>query len=320
MAAAWKTRIEKTVGDLAGLVAALEKSDVPYLVMDDARSALSLYPDRALRPIQSIGLLIRENNWDAVIRLCEEQGFERDIRDPDFEKGVEALEYYQYFSPCRLRNEHGTELLLAFRLFDLGKPEAEEAAWMSATRVECEAITFTGIGLEDHLLRMCMRLNMTRFERPLFAVDAGLLLAQRGGEIDWAYVDSRARSRSAYPAVYCAGHWVRDALLCGGAFRMSPPPGRLRRRLFETIWRPGRSGLLEGKRIRLHRFRFYFLECGTIPEKLNLVVKIITPRKQWVSAFFGAPYKPWLKLKFIALTFRERLGMPLSRGEDLHYQ
>ena len=123
-----------------------------------------------------------------------------------------------------------------------------------------------------------------------------------------------------YPALYCAGDWVWDTLVHGAAFPLARSPGRIRRKIFDLIWRPGRPGLLAGKQVRLHRFRYYFIESGKLPEKLRLVATIVSPRPEWVSAFFGSPYRPWLKLKFIVNTFRSRLGTPLSRGEDLHYQ
>jgi hypothetical protein len=320
MAAAARTRNETVIGDLSTLVAAFEEKRLSYMVMDDARSALALYPDPGLRPIETITLLVREQDWDEITGICGGLGYERDIRDPEFNGGDEALEYYQHFSPCRLRNERGTELVLTFRLFDLGGPESEEAAWSNAQRIEGGAVECMVTGLGDHFLRTCMRLNMTRFERLMYAVDAGLLMSQHGGEIDWAYIDARARARSMYPALYCAGDWVRSTLAPGATFPLGPPPGRIRRNIFELIWRPGRPGLLAGKRIRLHRFRFYFIESGRVPDKIRLVTKIVSPRPDWVSAFFGSPYKPWLKIRFIVNTFRYRLGTPLPRGEDLHYQ
>jgi hypothetical protein len=316
LSASSRLRSETVLGDLSVLAEHFDKREVPYLVMDDAVSALSLFADPAIRPVEAISLLVRENDWETIVELCGELGYKRDIRDPDFHSGDDALDYYQYFSPCRLRNKKGTELDLTFRLFDLGDPEPEEAAWRHARKIGGGDIKFKGIGLEDHFLRTCMRLNMTRFERLLFAVDAGVLLSQHGDEIDWAYIEKRARARSFYPAFYCACDRVRSLLGSTTVLGMTSSPGKVRRKMFDMIWHPGRLGLLTGKPPRLHRFRFYFLESGTLPEKLRLVSKIITPRPEWVSAFFGRPYKPWLKIKFIVHTFKHRLGMPVAQGED----
>lgn len=318
--ASLKTRSEMTFEDLRELARRFNGEEVSFLIMDDILSALSLYPDPSARAVESINLLVRESDWKSIVTVCGELGYERDLRDPEFENGDEALDYYQYFTPCRLRNEKGTQLALSFRLFDLGDPEPEEAAWRHAGEIDAGDFKLMGLGREDHFLRTCMRLNMTRFERLLLTVDAGLILSSHGDQIDWDYIEERARARSFYPAFYCACDRVIDSFAFPTMRRMTPVPGKARKRMFDIIWRPGRLGLLAGRQVRFHRFRFYFLESGTLAEKVRLVARLAAPRPEWVSAFFGRPYKPWLKYKFVVQTFTSRHAMPLEKRKDLRYQ
>jgi hypothetical protein len=63
---------------------------------------------------------------------------------------------------------------------------------------------------------------------------------------------------------------------------------------------------------RMHRLRFYFLEMGSWREKLQFFAALLSPKPEWVAAFFDRPCRPWLKLRYVMLTLRNRVGFRLT--------
>jgi hypothetical protein len=297
----------------------LRSDGIPFLFMGDILSAFVLYPSPRLRPIGRVDVLVREGDWKKSIDVCRAVGFMRESRDPDFRDGNEALFYYQNLSPCTLLNEKGIVLDLKFRLLALDAPESHNGVWQRGRALAGDDGGATRVSLEDQLFRTCVHLAMSRFERLLLAVDAGLILARHGGELDWTYIEKIARERAFYPAFYFTLETVTNALGLGRLPAGLSRPHLVRQKRFEFLWRPGRLGRLPRKPTRLRRFRFYFLESGIGSDRIRVLSRLLSPRPEWVSAFFGRPCTPWLRLKFVILAFTNRLGRPPSRGEGLRY-
>lgn len=291
---------------------------VPFLLTDDVLSALVSYPSPVLRPIERVGLLIHERDYRKAVDICGALGFKRGITDPDFRDEKEELFYRQNVWPCTLVDQSGTELDLICRLLDLGVPDDREKAWDRARSLDRDGVVAMRLSLEDQLLRSCARLVMSRFEKLLFAVDAGLLAAGYGDELDWWYIHENAEKKSYYPAFYYA--FERIVIAFGLPTRAGlPNPGKTRKKIFEILWHPGCLGQLPNGPTRLHRFRFYFLENSKWSEKLRVLSGLLAPRPEWVSTFFGRPCKPWLRFRFVILAVTNRLGTVLGK-EGLRFR
>lgn len=93
-------------------------------------------------------------------------------------------------------------------------------------------------------------------------------------------------------------------------------PGALRRNFFDAVWRPQRLGKLGEKPPRSHRYRFCFLENGTLSERFRVFRSLVIPRREWVAGFFERPCNPWLRARFTVLAFRYKLESPAENGEN----
>jgi hypothetical protein len=285
---------------------------VPFLIADDVVSALVSYPSPVLRPIERVGILIHERDYRKVVDICSALGFRRGITDPAFRDEKEELFYRQNVCPCTLIDDMGTGLDLICRLLDLGAPEDGERAWDKARSLDRDGVVAMRVSLEDQLLRSCTQLVMSRFEKLLFAVDAGLVAAGYGDEIDWWYIQENAEKKSYYPAFYYA--YERVAVAFGLPTPAGlPNPGKTRKKIFEILWRPGCLGQLPNGTTRFHRIRFYFLENSRWSERLRVFSRLLAPRPEWVSTFFGRPCKPWLRFRFVILAVTNRLGRALGK-------
>jgi hypothetical protein len=86
-------------------------------------------------------------------------------------------------------------------------------------------------------------------------------------------------------------------------------PGGVRKKIFGVIWHADYDSFAMRRPERLHRYRFYWFEMGNWRDKLRFIGALLSPRPEWVAAFFDRPYNPWLKLKFVLLTVRNRVGL-----------
>ncbi len=301
-------RNERFLAALRAVTRRLRERRVPCLLVDDTLAAMSLYPRHRLRPIESLDALIHESDWDTFVDACRSLGFRRNPNDPVFVDGKEAMLYYQYFSPCMLRGDKGISVGVKFRLVDAGHPPGNETAWLYGKRLgrELEAMR---VSYEDQLIRSCIGFNMTGFGRLLHAVDAGRIIARHGEALDWSYVEKVGRDRSIYPALYFSCETVMNMFRFPPKKRVLPHPGKVRGKIFDMAWQPGRLGAQAERTVTLHRNRFCFLENGTSGEKFKLAMNLFNPRSAWVAGFFDRPSRPWLKWKFTLLALANRLGL-----------
>ncbi|MDH3215724.1 MAG: nucleotidyltransferase family protein [Candidatus Krumholzibacteria bacterium] len=299
--------------DLLATTRVLSKSfaerKIEALFVNDVALPHSLYPSVQLRPVERIEVLLKEGDWSAVIDCCSSNGFRFSDRQPRFRDGREALRYYQYFAPCCLENDKGDQLYLRLRLLDLGATDEAEATWQRQRAVGDGLSEVRSIGLEDQLIQSCLTYNMMCFDKLLHAVDIGLILTRFGSQLEWPYVAKRLRSALVYPAgCFTLGNVIRWLRLDGVATELEPP-GILRKKIFALLWHADYDTFATRRPGRFHRIRFCMLEVGSWREKLNFWWRIIAPKSEWVAAFFGTPSRPWLKLKFVILTLKGRVGV-----------
>jgi hypothetical protein len=310
LASASSSLTDDLLATAASLASQLEKGGIECLFLGGARLAGGVYPNARLRPVERIDALVREDDWPAVIERCQKEGFRLGPGNPLCRTGDDALAYYQHFAPCVLEDDKGERLSLRMRMFDLGETEGTEPAW---DRGRKSARTGVGhVGPEDELIHSCLTYNMTDFGKLLHAVDIGLIVNRFRDDLDWDYVKERLESKSVYTAVFFTlsnvVHWLK---LDRSAIGLESP-GRVQKRVFDTLWHADYDSFAMRRPERVHRLRFYLFEVGRWREKLRFFAALMSPKPEWVAAFFDRPYRPWLKLKFVMLTFKNRVGLRLT--------
>lgn len=304
LAVATATLSKERLAAADALTAGLHERGVEVLLMRDIVYPRSVYPATGLRPVEVLEMLIKEADYSAVLQVCEGVGFSRGPRTPEFERGADAMHFHQHYGPCVLGSDKGDHLRLRFRLFDVGAPEPVEASWRRSV------LPGEGgpreLSIEDQLIASCMTYNMTHFDKLLYAVDIGLILTRR--ELNWNYVRERLRSRSAYAAGFFSLQHAARALKLGPQAVKLKSPSLIRRNLFFFAWSGADTDLVAGRILPNHRLRYCFLEMDGWPERLRFIASLLFPKPQWVAAFFGRPYTPWRRIKFVVLALRNRVG------------
>jgi hypothetical protein len=290
------------------LAAAFESRVVDYMFLGDMVVADTVYPEKDVRPIEWLEVMVRESDYVSAVHACREVGFRTSERAPKFRDGNEALRYHQYYASCVMQSGGGDRLGLRMRLFDVGEPEPTEAAWGRARRVGA-VFNLRTVGIEDQLIHSCITYNMTDFDKLLHAADIGLMLTRCERDLDWDYIEARLRPRWVYPSVFFTLRNVIQWLSLQRASCKLADPWPHRRRIFETVWHVDYNSFAMRRPKRCHRFRFGLFEIGGWDEKRRFLVALLSPSREWVADFFGRPYQPWLRLKFIVLALRNRIGL-----------
>jgi Uncharacterised nucleotidyltransferase len=288
------------------LVTRLRSDGIDCLPIDDVLLAGTAY-ELGLRPVQKIDILIREGQWTAALACCRDEGFELTPGSPRFTDGTEALDYHQHYPACTLQNKSGDPLRLHMRVLDVGKPGAIEPAWNRAA--EDPATGAGQVSAEDQLVRSCIHFVMTDFARLLYAVDIGLFLCRTATSLDWDYIEDRLHAKTVYAPVLLTlestARWMRlDPRRIG-----LPIPGRVRRRLFHTMWHVNTESFVERRPHEFHKLRFTLLAVGRWKDKVRFLGALFSPRREWVAAFFDRPYHPWLRIRFVVLVLKGRVGL-----------
>lgn len=300
---------EEMLDTTHALADAFAARETELRVLGDVALATMTYGEAGLRTIERIELLVAEMRWSSVLDACRSVGFRTDAPLPLFRNGVNAMHYFQYFPPCVLDNERGDRLHLRLRLFGMGEPEVAERAWERRRKLTGSLDGVAGTSREDQLIHSALEYNITGFGRLIHAVDIALVLSERGDAIDWGYVEDRLMERNTW-AAFCSTlqNVVRWLKLPPGALPFAGP-GPVRRRIFDLTWPAGRNAFAIRRGDGQHRLKFCLMESGTVREKLAFLHRMLSPRREWVTAFFRRPYRPWLKLKFVILVLRSRVGI-----------
>jgi hypothetical protein len=278
------------------------KAGIAAMWIDGVRVANTVYPQKYLRPVEHIDLMVREQDWESTVDILERASFRRPSGAPLIRTAGDALDYHQYVVPCVMENERGDRLIVRFRVFDMGQPEREELAWERAATHE----GVVHLGDEDQLIRSCCTFAMTRLARLQYAADIGRILHCHGDELDWEYIIARLRARSSYNAVFFTMSYVAELFGTPDWTIHLPRPAAWRRRFFEFMWYPTGGGVTPGDRAPKHRMRFHLLETGTPREKTRFLRRILFPRRRWVESTFGHPARPWDAVRFVHATVKSR--------------
>lgn len=306
LASAASSLSTELLGTSESVIERLSNRGIGCFVIDDVLLAGTIYPKPGLRPVQKIDVLIHEGDWRAALDCCREEGFALIPGSPRFDDGAEALDYHHHYPACTLQNDSGVALSLHMRVLDVGKPGAIEPAWNRA--VVDPANGFGHISIEEQLIRSCLHFAMTDFSRLLDAVDIGLSFGH--ADLDWEYIEDRLHAKTVYAPVLLTlestVRWLRlDPRRIG-----LPMPGRVRRRRFHMMWHVNTESFVMRRPRQFHKLRFTLFEVGRWKDKIRFVGALLTPRREWVAAFFGRPYHPWLRIRFVLLALKGRVAHP----------
>lgn len=208
---------------LAEVLAACARQQVPVLVLKGAVLAPAVYPDAALRPMNDIDLLFRPADLPRVHTMLEQLGYEGKHHRADQGPGItKHLSTYRrpgrtgstpnpYLSAegDRTIEPHGS---LEESWFGL-KVDITPGVWARAVPVTLHGQPASRLAASDMVLHLAVHAAFHFIMKTSVFVqlyDVGRVLAAWQAELDWGQALTLARDAAAQPFVYAGLYWARS--------------------------------------------------------------------------------------------------------------
>jgi hypothetical protein len=180
----------QVLGDALRALGALRK---PVIVLKGALLAETVYPERALRPMNDIDLLVREEELENAETHLLRGGFERaaDPRTPDELRQQHHHWVFRHTAPIF----GGIPVELHWRLHPPGYPFRAILGdlWGRAVPTRVAGFDVLGLAPEDLLLHLCTHLCRHRFRTGLIGLcDIAAVISRHGDRIAWPRLQTRA--------------------------------------------------------------------------------------------------------------------------------
>jgi hypothetical protein len=170
---------------LADVVAALAGADVDALLVGEAVSVLSDYPEVSTRPIPALQIAVRPAAFDQAARLLAELGWRMqshqfDLLSARHRVWGSSVIFYTKGGPSLRLHQH----LLA----DVPNPVADELLWSKACSLRVNDVVAQTLSPADRLAMICLSAHTMG---PVALADVALLL--RRESVNWERLLSLAR-------------------------------------------------------------------------------------------------------------------------------
>jgi hypothetical protein len=178
---------------LRGVLDAFAAAGIPVMVLKGAMLANTVYPERALRPMNDIDLLVREETLDQADAVLRRNGFEAEPGRRSREALKEAFHHWRFRSRSPGLVEIPVEL--HWRLDPPSWPwEADLVAmWQRAAPLSIAGAPALVLAPEDLLLSLCLHICRHRFRGGLISLcDIAAVTAFHRRRIDWEQMERRA--------------------------------------------------------------------------------------------------------------------------------
>ncbi len=176
----------------------LSAERTPVIVLKGAALAELVYPQRALRPMADIDLLIREEDLEGAERRLRSIGYEV-AHDPQTKEELRQRHHHWVFRSAR-PDVGGIPVELHWSLDPPGRPVAWDvrALFERATPASIAGADALVLGPEDLILHLCLHLCRHRFNGGVIALcDIAATVSHYDGRLDWAKVEARATESGA---------------------------------------------------------------------------------------------------------------------------
>jgi hypothetical protein len=305
---------ERRMRTMNRAVTRLVRAEVKVALCGEARMA-EFHAGDALRPVNTIELLIDEHDTARAMRVLEEEGYGLSHAHPVFgetryggrvseRRASELVAYHHYFAPLVLRNVQGDTIGLRLRLSATDHPREAETAWSRVTSMRMGGEEIPAVALEDHLVDLCVRAGATALAELLWIVDIGRLVSLRADALDWDRVEVRAREQRVYGSVRYTLRHVCNLMRIPDAARRLRPAGIATEPLMDVWWRPDEIDYGDLPARRAGGFLYGLLWSGGLVSKLRWAWRHLNPEPRWVRNRLNERPTLWRRLKF-ALVVRD---------------
>jgi len=185
---------------LGQILEALAAEGIPAIPLKGAMLADTAYPERALRPMNDIDLLVSEQDLDRTELGLRRIGLEL-THDVEEKRDLKRRHHHWVFRGPILS---GIPVEVHWLLDPPGSPFRVDTAalWQRAVPTRIAGVDALGLSPEDLLLHLCTHAARHRFNGGLlFLVDVAAAIRHYGDRIDWARLATRAAEWGADPHV-----------------------------------------------------------------------------------------------------------------------
>jgi len=178
---------------LQGVLEALAAAGIPVIALKGAVLADTIYPERALRPMNDIDLLVREEALEQADAALRRSGYEAEPGRWTREALKAAFHHWRF----RSRSPGSAEIPVEvhWRLDPPSWPwQADPVAlWQRAVPLSIAGAPALALAPEDLLLSLCLHICRHRFRGGLISLcDIAAVTAFHRPRIDWEQLEQRA--------------------------------------------------------------------------------------------------------------------------------
>jgi hypothetical protein len=209
---------------LGNIADAFRDEDIPVIALKDVQLAAEVYPDRALRPMGDMDLLIRKQDFVRAANTLTDLGFQRrPSRDmPYTRRYASGLGFWRDSDAVWLDLQWG----VAQREWDLHSEGhftyRVDRMWESAQRFDVDGHELLAPSPDEMLFHLCLHLEGHEYSELILFADIVELLRHVGTDFDWQRFCESVRLHGAQSTVYYV------LLISERLFRVTLPDGLLR--------------------------------------------------------------------------------------------
>jgi len=203
-------------GALKMVLEALSAGRTPVIVLKGAALAETVYPERALRPMADIDLLIREEDLEKAECQLRDIGYEV-AHDPQTKTELRTRHHHWVFRSAR-PVAGGIPIELHWSLDPRGQPAGWDvrALFERATAASLAGADALILEPEDLILHLCRHLCRHRFNGGVIALcDIAAAISHYDGGVDWSRVQARAAEFGASEYAFVPLHLAADLMGAG---------------------------------------------------------------------------------------------------------
>lgn len=216
-------RNQAIADQLAEVLAACRRQQIPVVVLKGALLAPLAYPDASLRPMNDIDLLFQPDDLPRVAALLESLGYRSKTKAADQGPGItKHLSTYrrtgnQASTPNPYLSTGGDRMIephlsLEESWFGL-KVDITPGVWARAVPVTLAGQPALRLATPDLLLHLAVHATFHVIMGAAVFVqlyDIGRVIAAWPDDLDWAQVQTLARQAQAGPFLYAALYWASN--------------------------------------------------------------------------------------------------------------
>jgi len=173
--------------ELARLLAAFNKAEVPTMLLKGAALTQTCYAEPGLRPMSDLDLLVRPEHVDAAFRILEGAGCRRGaelVRDDFFPRFYYETEWLTN-SPRPVRIDLHVRPLRPLRA---SRTIPDDALWQGAEQVDIYGATAWIPSRAVMFIHLCAHAAYHGCARLIWLYDLIRFVDHNGGDMDWALV------------------------------------------------------------------------------------------------------------------------------------